>query len=89
MPAPLARCAFLRRSGGTSTVILRGVAMPLYDTIPRTSIEYGIFRQCWAKLELNVGFSTTTVAALLANSPTAVISRLVPFPSKLPVEGAK
>ena len=41
MPVPLARCAFLRRSSGTSTVILRAVSMPFY-TILETSIEYGI-----------------------------------------------
>jgi len=42
MPLPLARCAFSRSSGGTSTVILRAVSMTPQDTIPDTSIEYGL-----------------------------------------------
>ena len=41
MPVPLARCAFSRRSNGTSTVILRAVSMSFY-TILETSMEYGI-----------------------------------------------
>jgi hypothetical protein len=42
-----------------------------------------------ANLELKVGFSSTRGAVLLANSPTARVSRLVPFPSEFPGEGAK
>src|ERR1035438_9593507 len=42
MPLPLARCAFSRSSGGTSTVILRAVSMTPQYTIFDTSIEYGL-----------------------------------------------
>src|SRR5271157_5516278 len=44
MPLPLARCAFSRSSGGTSTVILRAVPMTPQHTICDTSIEYGPWR---------------------------------------------
>ena len=41
MPLPLARCAFSRSSGGTSTVIFRAVSITAQYTIRDTSIEYG------------------------------------------------